>query len=166
MDKCFRPAKLSTRLNKLYGSGRLQQAVGEDRAQASLRTAEETKQRLVDVASAAQKQAAVAEARAEQSKAAVKLNRTAARSLAAGASVPGVALLKYLLFDWGRNGETLGMSIAVPKPLSYGKNKAVFGPELREYISQTADQSFLILDENGNVLHTFQITDELRTMMA
>lgn len=57
-----------------------------------------------------------------------------------------------------------------PMPLSYGTkdshHTATFGPELRKFIMTSDRCSFPIFDEKGNVLHTFQITNELRLMLA
>jgi hypothetical protein len=59
---------------------------------------------------------------------------------------------------------------AIPRPLTYkvegGCGQAIFGPELRDYIRTTPNNSFPILDEAGNVLHNFHITDALRAEMS
>lgn len=93
------PAKLAARVNKMYDSGRLQQALGEGGSSDLLTAIEDTKQRLKDVANGAKQQAQAAVARAEQSKSAVKLKRVIAGATAGSAlgGMPGFALLKHLL---------------------------------------------------------------------
>ena len=93
------PAKLALRVNKLYDSGRLQQALGEGGSADLLTAIEDTKQRLKDAASAAKQQAEAVEARAEQKFAAVKTKRAVAGTAAGAAlgGIPGYALLRHLL---------------------------------------------------------------------
>jgi hypothetical protein len=93
------PAKLAARVNKLYDTGRLQQALGEGHSADFLTAIEETKQRLMDVANAAKQQAQAATTRAAQASSAVKTRRTVAGVTAGAAlgSVPGYAILKHML---------------------------------------------------------------------
>jgi hypothetical protein len=93
------PAKMALRVNKLYDSGRLQQALGNDGAADLVTAIEDTKGRLKDVASAAKQQAEAVKSKAAQQTAAVRA-RIAAAGAAGGAAlagVPGYALLKHLL---------------------------------------------------------------------
>jgi hypothetical protein len=52
-----------------------------------------------------------------------------------------------------------------PRTLKYwtenGKGCATFGPEFRDYILTTTDKSFPVLDDAGNVLYEFKITEGL-----
>ncbi len=89
------PAKLATRANRMYNSGRLQQAVGEDHADDLLKAIETTKQKAQDAAQNAVKQTESAVANAAHRAHAVNLKRYAAGSVLAG--VPGFELLKHLI---------------------------------------------------------------------
>jgi hypothetical protein len=95
VQESLSPAKLATRANRMYSSGRLQQAVGEDHADDLLKAIETTKQKAQDAAANAVRQTEGAVANAAQRADAVKLKRYAAGSVLAG--VPGFALLKHLL---------------------------------------------------------------------
>jgi hypothetical protein len=90
------PAKLATRANRMYDSGRLQQAVGEDHANDLLKAIETTKQKAQDAAANAVKQTEGAVANAAQRVDAVKFRRNAA-VLTGITGVPGFKLLKHLL---------------------------------------------------------------------
>jgi hypothetical protein len=89
------PAKLATRANRLYNTGRLQQALGEDHADDLLKAIETTKQQAKDAAGNAVKQTEAATTKAGQQADAVKLRRYVAGTVLAG--VPGLELLKHLL---------------------------------------------------------------------
>lgn len=66
------PAKLASRANRLYNTGRLQQALGEDHADDLLRAVETTKKQAKDAAEVAVKQTEGANAKASQQADAVK----------------------------------------------------------------------------------------------
>jgi len=87
-SEAISPAKLATRANRLYDSGRLQQALGDDRADDLLRATEQTKQHLTNLQQAA-------EQRAQQ----IQRNWKVAGSVAGGALGAGgvVSLLSHLL---------------------------------------------------------------------
>jgi hypothetical protein len=89
------PAKLATRANRLYDTGRLQQALGGDRADDLLRAIETTKQKAADAAENAVKQTEAAASKAAASTDTVKLRRYVAGAALAG--IPGFELLKHLL---------------------------------------------------------------------
>jgi hypothetical protein len=61
-------------------------------------------------------------------------------------------------------------AIIPPRPLTFsvmnGHGEATFGPELKEYIQGASSNIFPVVDESGNVLHSFYISDALRTEMA
>lgn len=92
------PAKLAPRANRLYNTGRLAQAVGEDRADDLLRAIETTKQQAKDAAANAVKQSEGAADTAARKTAAV---RRAQAIAASGAGTVGVgsawAWLRHLL---------------------------------------------------------------------
>lgn len=92
------PARLAPRANRLYNTGRLQQAIGDSRADELLKSIETTKQSAQDAAENAVKQTEAATANAVQRTAAVRRNQTigaaAAGSVGAGG---GLAWLKHLL---------------------------------------------------------------------
>jgi Skp family chaperone for outer membrane proteins len=91
------PAKLSTRANRLYNTGRLQQAIGE-RADDLLRATESTKQRLQDAVTSAAEQTKAAKGTAAQQSAVVSRNRALATSSAGAVGAGGVfELLRHLL---------------------------------------------------------------------
>lgn len=89
------PAKLAPKANRLYNTGRLQQAIGEDRADDLLRAIESTKQAAKDAAQNAVQKTEAATAKAGQQASNVKLARYAATSALAG--IPGLGLLWHLL---------------------------------------------------------------------
>jgi hypothetical protein len=92
------PAKLATRANRMYNTGRLQQAVGEDHADDLLRKIETTKQQAQDAAENAAKQTESATAKAVQRTAAVRRNQTIATTAAGGIGAGTAwAWLKHLL---------------------------------------------------------------------
>ncbi len=94
------PSKLAVRINKLYDTGRLQQALGEEGSGKLLQTLEETKQRLKDAATAAKQQAEAAKSRAATQSDAVKRNRLIAGSTATAVGVPALwDRLKHLLSE-------------------------------------------------------------------
>jgi hypothetical protein len=103
------PAKLATRANRLYNTGRLQQALGEDRADDLLKTIESTKQsakqaadnavkQVENATENASKQKESAAAKAEQQTNAVKTRRKVA---AYGSAViglpPALDWLKHII---------------------------------------------------------------------
>jgi hypothetical protein len=91
------PAKLATRANRMYDTGRLQQALGDSRADDLLRNIERTKQAAQDAAENAAQQSESAVENAARKAANVKLKRYA---VASGlASVPGIGLLMHLLSE-------------------------------------------------------------------
>jgi hypothetical protein len=89
------PAKLATRANRMYNTGRLQQALGESQADDLLRSIERTKQAAQDAAENAAQQSDAATAKAAQQRSNVKLKRYAA--VTALGSIPGMGLLWHLL---------------------------------------------------------------------
>jgi hypothetical protein len=89
------PAKLATRANRMYTTGRLQQAVGEDHADDLLRAIETTKQRAQEAAENAARQSEAAQSQAARQSSNVKLKRQIA--VAALGSIPGAGLLWHLL---------------------------------------------------------------------
>lgn len=93
------PAKLTNKVNRLFNTGRLQQAIGEDRAGGLLQAIETTKQTLQDAATSAAKQTEAAVANAAQKADAVKTRKVIAGTVGGAtlAGVPGFALLKHLL---------------------------------------------------------------------
>ena len=92
------PAKLATKANRLYDSGRLQQALGDNRADDLLRATEQTRQKLQDIADNAVSKTETAKANASDAKDAVRRKLTIAGA-AAGSVGAGSALawLKHLL---------------------------------------------------------------------
>lgn len=92
------PAKLATRANRLYDTGRLQQALGESQADDLLRHIETTKQAAQDAAENAARQSEAATAKAAQQTAAVRRNQTIATTAAGGIGAGTAwAWLKHLL---------------------------------------------------------------------
>jgi hypothetical protein len=93
--EALNPTKLSPRINRLYNTGRLQQALGGDHADELLEAAETAKQRAKDAAETAARQTEGAQSQAERQAANVKLKRYVAGTVLAG--VPGFELLRHLL---------------------------------------------------------------------
>ena len=87
-EESLSPAKLAPRANSMYNKGRLQQALGEDRAKDLLRHIEGTTQKAKDAASFAAKRADVAGAQAEREASAVKTRRMVAGAAAASVGAP------------------------------------------------------------------------------
>jgi hypothetical protein len=82
------PTKLSTRLNRMFGTGRLQQAVG-DHADDLLEAAETAKQRARDAAEVAALQTEKAQSAAQRQASNVKIARYVAGSALAGVCEAG-----------------------------------------------------------------------------
>ncbi|MGA7523558.1 MAG: hypothetical protein WBW84_13985 [Acidobacteriaceae bacterium] len=93
--EALNPTKLSPRLNRMYNTGRLQQAVGNDHADELLEAAETAKQRAKDAASEAAQKAEAAQSTADRQASNVKLKRYVAAT--ALGSIPGFELLRHLL---------------------------------------------------------------------
>lgn len=92
------PAKLASRANRLYNTGRLQQALGDDHADDILTVIETSRQRAKDAAENAVRQTEQAVANAEQKAAAVKTRRLIGGAVAASAGAPTAwEWLKHLL---------------------------------------------------------------------
>ena len=92
------PAKLATRANRLYNTGRLQQALGDDHADDLLKAIETTKQSAKDAAENAVEQTEAAVTKAEQQSSAVKTRRLIGGAVAASAgATPALAWLKHLV---------------------------------------------------------------------
>lgn len=97
--EALNPAKLAPRVNRLYNTGRLQQAIGDDHADELLEAAETAKQRAKDAALEAVRQKEAAEANAARHSANAKLRRTVAGT-AVGAALggyPAYELLRHIL---------------------------------------------------------------------
>jgi hypothetical protein len=91
------PAKLAPRANRLYGTGRLQQALGDDHADDLLRAIETTKQSAQDATENAAKQAEAATTKAGQQKSAVITKR-----VLGGLALSGTPLgfwIKHFFFE-------------------------------------------------------------------
>jgi hypothetical protein len=92
------PAKLSTRVNRLFNTGRLQQGLGQDHAENLLRAVETTKQSMQDAAENAARQTEAAEQKAVQQKGNVNTRRLIAGGVATALGVPRLATyLSHLL---------------------------------------------------------------------
>ncbi|MGA7524257.1 MAG: hypothetical protein WBW84_17535 [Acidobacteriaceae bacterium] len=93
--EALNPTKLSPRLNRMYNTGRLQQAIGDDHADELLEASEAAKQRAKDAASEAAQKAESAQADATRKAANVNLRRYVATAALGG--IPGFELLRHLL---------------------------------------------------------------------
>lgn len=87
--------KLAPRLNRMYGTGRLQQALGDSRADDILEAVESAKQRAKDAAETAVRKTEAAQADAARSASNVKLRRTILESTLGGGL--GFELLKHFV---------------------------------------------------------------------
>jgi hypothetical protein len=91
------PAKLAPRANRLYSTGRLQQAVGDDHADDLLRAIETTKQAAQEATENAARQAEAATTKAGQQRSAAITKRVIAGGILAGTPMGG--LLKHFFFE-------------------------------------------------------------------
>jgi uncharacterized protein YjbJ (UPF0337 family) len=90
------PAKLATRANRMYNTGRLQQAVGENRADRMLSEAESATGKTNKAATEAAKRAEEAKKKAQEAASAVKTRRFIGGAAAAG--IGGAEAPK--VFEW------------------------------------------------------------------
>jgi hypothetical protein len=97
-EESLSPAKLASRVNRLYNSGRLQQALGDSHADELLRGIESTRQRLQDAAQNAAAQTEQAIEQAKQQTSAVNTRRVIGSAAAASIGAPKVwTIVKHLL---------------------------------------------------------------------
>jgi len=97
-QEALSPAKLASRANRLYSTGRLQQAVGESRADELLKAIEITKQQAQNATENAIRETETAASKAAQRTTAVRRNQMIGGAVAASAGVPAVwTWLKHIL---------------------------------------------------------------------
>lgn len=97
-QEALSPAKLASRANRMYNTGRLQQAVGDGHANELLQNIEYTIKSLQDAAEKATNQTEAATAQAARQADAVKTRRLVTGAVAASAGVPTAwTWIKHLL---------------------------------------------------------------------